>query len=58
MVDFHDLPKGDSYNELKETYIIFICRFDEFGDGKHIILQLSNVRCERKFSLRDFYEQC
>ena len=31
------LDKGDkSYNELNKTYIIFICLFDLFGQGRHI----------------------
>ena len=31
-----DLPKGQSYNELKDCYIIFICMFDPFDKGDAI----------------------
>ena len=36
MIDLDILGKGRDYNKLKEEYIIFICTFDEFGDGRHI----------------------
>ncbi len=37
MIDLQLLDKGDkSYNELNRTYIIFICLFDLFGQGRHI----------------------
>jgi len=36
MIDLDILSKGSDYNSLKETYIIFICTFDEYGDGRHI----------------------
>lgn len=36
MIDLNILSKGSDYNRLKEAYIIFICTFDEFGDGRHI----------------------
>lgn len=37
MIDLQLLDKGDkSYNELNKTYIIFICLFDLFGQGRHI----------------------
>ena len=32
MIDLNILSKGSNYNALKETYIIFICTFDEFGE--------------------------
>jgi predicted transposase/invertase (TIGR01784 family) len=36
MIDLDILGKGKDYSKLKEEYIIFICTFDEFGDGRHI----------------------
>ena len=30
------LDKGADYNELNKSYIIFICTFDLFGQGRHI----------------------
>lgn len=31
LCDIDQLGKGDDYNKLKDTYIIFICTFDLFG---------------------------
>mgnify|MGYP004476877913 CR=1 FL=1 len=30
---YHSLLAGDSYENLPDTYVIFICDFDPFGDG-------------------------
>ena len=32
MVDCDSLMKGQSYTQLKESYILFICKFDPFSD--------------------------
>ncbi len=32
-IDFDMLEKGDKYQELKESFVIFICTFDPFGYG-------------------------
>ena len=50
MIDLNITSKGKDYNELKESYIIFICTFDVFGDDRHIYtfenvcIENSNVR--------------
>lgn len=37
MIDLQLLDRGEkSYNELNKTYIIFICLFDLYGQGRHI----------------------
>ena len=36
MLDTESLDKGKDYWELSTTYIIFICTFDYFKQGKHI----------------------
>lgn len=36
MIDLNILEKGDDYNHLKKSYVIFICTFDPFGQGRHI----------------------
>ena len=36
MIDLNILEKGDDYNHLKKSYVIFICTFDPFGLGRHI----------------------
>ena len=33
MIDLNVLKKGDNYEELKDSYVIFICTFDPFGEG-------------------------
>lgn len=33
MIDLNSIEKGDDYDELKESYVIFICTFDPFGKG-------------------------
>ncbi|MBP5447989.1 MAG: Rpn family recombination-promoting nuclease/putative transposase [Treponema sp.] len=34
MVDIDSLIKGEDYSELKDSYILFICKFDPFRDKK------------------------
>ena len=36
MINLNILEKGDDYNHLKKSYVIFICTFDPFGLGRHI----------------------
>ena len=30
------LEKGDNYKNLKRSFVIFVCTFDLFGEGRHI----------------------
>lgn len=34
MIDLNTIEKGESYKKLKESYVIFICTFDPFRQGK------------------------
>lgn len=34
MIDLNTIEKGESYRKLKESYVIFICTFDPFDQGK------------------------
>lgn len=36
MIDLNILNKGEDYKALKRSYVIFICNYDAFGQGKHI----------------------
>ena len=36
MVDLNILEKGEDYRNLKCSFIIFVCTFDLFGEGRHI----------------------
>ena len=36
MIDLNILKKGDNYKDLKRSFVIFVCTFDLFGEGRHI----------------------
>ena len=36
MIDLQLIDKGRLYDELKRSYVIFICLFDFYGKGRHI----------------------
>ena len=36
MIDLQLIDKGQFYDELKRSYVIFICPFDLYGKGRHI----------------------
>jgi predicted transposase/invertase (TIGR01784 family) len=35
-IDLDMISKGEDYNELKKSFVIFICTFDPFDKGRHI----------------------
>ena len=35
MIDLNLLERGADYKELKKSYVIFICPFDQFQEGLH-----------------------
>lgn len=36
MIDLNILEKGANYKDLKQSFVIFVCTFDLFGEGRHI----------------------
>ena len=36
MIDLNILEKGEGYRNLKRSFVIFICTFDLFGQGRHL----------------------
>ncbi len=36
MIDLNVLKRSSDYERLQDSYIIFICTFDEFGKGRHV----------------------
>lgn len=36
MIDLNILEKGGDYNKLKKSYVIFICTFAPYGQGRHL----------------------
>ena len=49
-IDLNLLRPGEDYNKLKRTYIIFICKFDLFGEGRY--LYTFENRCIQNLQLR------
>ncbi len=49
MLDMQMLNPGESYGKLKERYIILICPFDPFGEGRHYYSFTS--RCDQNHEL-------
>ena len=36
MIDLNLIQKGEDFNKLNKSYVIFICTEDIFGNGRHI----------------------
>lgn len=36
MIDLNILEKGADYRELKRSFVIFVCTFDPFEEGRHV----------------------
>lgn len=36
MIDLNIISKGDEYNQLKKSFIIFICDYDQYKEGRYI----------------------
>lgn len=36
MIDLSILKKGEDYESLKRSFVIFVCTFDLFGKGRHV----------------------
>ena len=53
MMDLQQLDKGESYKRLKKSYIIFICPFDTYHEGRHIYTFENICREDYKISLGD-----
>ena len=51
-IDVSELKKGEQYKTLKESYIIFICKFDIFGRDEYIY-RFENYDAEKLLPLGD-----
>lgn len=51
-LDIHQLQRGQQYDELRPSYVIFICTFDPFGKG-HYRYTFRNVCQELPLELND-----
>lgn len=48
-IDLDIISIGDDYRKLKKAFVIFICTFDPFGEGRHIYT--FENRCKENLSL-------
>ena len=51
-LDIHQLQRGQQYDELRPSYVIFICTFDPFGEG-HYRYTFRNMCEEVPLELKD-----
>lgn len=50
LIDLALIEKGENYNNLNKSYVIFICSYDLFGEGRHIY-SFENV-CQEDSSIK------
>ncbi len=53
MMDLNLLNKGEDYTELKKSYVIFVCTFDPFMQGRHIYTFENLCKEDAKLELGD-----
>ena len=53
MMDLKLIDKGQYYDELNQSYVIFICPFDVFGKGRHIYTFENICKEENRISMGD-----
>ncbi len=52
-MDINRLRQGDDYDDLRKSYIIFVCKFDLFGRGRHIYTFENRCIQDNTISLND-----
>ena len=53
VIDLNILQKGQDYTKLKKSYVIFICTFDPFGEGRHIYTFCNTCQENTSLTLND-----
>ena len=53
VIDLNILQKGQDYTKLKKSYVIFICTFDPFGEGRHIYIFCNTCQENTALTLDD-----
>jgi len=53
MIDLQMINRGQSYKQLKPSYIIFICLSDTFGKGRHIYSFENFCKEDKSIPLKD-----
>jgi predicted transposase/invertase (TIGR01784 family) len=55
--DLQLLDKGENYEKLRKSYVIFICLFDLFGAGRHIYTFKNTCQEDKSIILNDGAER-
>ena len=53
LVDMELLDRGQAYDELSKSYVVFICPFDLFHQGRHIYEFRNYCKQDKSLELRD-----
>ena len=53
MADTQQLEKGMLYSSLKDTYVIMICMFDQYGEGRHVYTFTNRCRENHEIEMGD-----
>ena len=53
MIDLNHINKGEDYDTLKKSFVIFICTFDPFGKGLHRYTFETRCKEDRELVLQD-----
>lgn len=53
IIDISTLPPGSDYKDLKKSFVIFICNYDEYGRGRYIYTFENTCREEPDLKLGD-----
>lgn len=53
MIDLNLIERGADFNELKRSYVIFLCKFDPFGLGRHLYVFENICRDDPTLKLED-----
>ena len=52
-IDIHQLDRGHNYDELKPSFVIFICKFDPFDRGLYRYTFENTCKEDDNFALKD-----
>ena len=53
LIDLQLIDKGQTYKQLNQSFIIFICPFDPFGEARHIYTFRNFCEEDKRISLND-----
>ena len=53
IIDLHILEKGEDYSKLRRSFVIFICTYDPFGQGRYVYTFENLCREDPEMSLGD-----